>query len=106
MFGAAGIMPLVDRLSVLYSFMTALTYLVCATQRSGSTLLCKALSGTGVAGRPEEYFEALEATGLPAQPRDYLPELGDALGLPPLRQGDPLSPFAERLEAARRAGTT
>jgi LPS sulfotransferase NodH len=82
------------------------TYLVCATQRSGSTLLCKALSATGVAGRPEEYFEALEATGLPAQPRDYLPELGDELRLPALRHGDPLPPFAARLEAARRAGTT
>jgi LPS sulfotransferase NodH len=83
-----------------------LTYLVCATQRSGSTLLCKALSATGVAGRPEEYFEALEATGLPAQPRDYLPALGDELGLPPLRHGDPLPPFSARLEAARQAGTT
>jgi LPS sulfotransferase NodH len=86
--------------------MSSSTYLVCATQRSGSTLLCKALSATGVAGRPEEYFEALEATGLPAQPRDYLPVLGDELALPPLRHGDPLPPFAERLEAARRAGTT
>ena len=27
-------------------------YLVCATQRSGSTLLCEALKATGVAGRP------------------------------------------------------
>src|SRR5690348_4843448 len=86
--------------------MSSSAYLVCATQRSGSTLLCKALSATGVAGRPEEYFEALEATGLPAQPRDYLPELGDELGLPPLRHGDPLPPFAERLAAAERAGTT
>jgi LPS sulfotransferase NodH len=33
-----------------------LTYLVAATQRSGSTLLCRALTDTGVAGRPEEYF--------------------------------------------------
>lgn len=33
-----------------------LTYLVAATQRSGSTMLCRALADTGVAGRPEEYF--------------------------------------------------
>jgi LPS sulfotransferase NodH len=33
-----------------------LSYLVAATQRSGSTLLCRALADTGVAGRPEEYF--------------------------------------------------
>jgi trehalose 2-sulfotransferase len=37
--------------------MTArMSYLVAATQRSGSTLLCRALTDTGVAGRPEEYF--------------------------------------------------
>ena len=34
------------------------TYLICATQRSGSTLLCELLKQTGVAGRPEEYFDA------------------------------------------------
>jgi trehalose 2-sulfotransferase len=32
------------------------SYLVCATPRSGSSLLCGLLAGTGVAGRPEEYF--------------------------------------------------
>jgi LPS sulfotransferase NodH len=32
--------------------------LVASTQRSGSTLLCRALADTGVAGRPEEYFLA------------------------------------------------
>src|SRR5829696_8149855 len=46
-------------------------YLVCATPRSGSTLLCRALGATGVAGRPEEYFEARPDTGRPAAPRDY-----------------------------------
>ena len=46
-------------------------YLVCATPRSGSTLLCRALASTGVAGRPEEYFEARPATGRPPEPRDY-----------------------------------
>ena len=32
------------------------TYLICANQRSGSNLLCRALSDTGVAGYPDEYF--------------------------------------------------
>ena len=40
------------------------SYLVCATQRSGSTLLCELLKDTGVAGRPEEYFEAVRARSL------------------------------------------
>jgi trehalose 2-sulfotransferase len=49
-----------------------LSYLVCATQRSGSTLLCELLKSTGVAGRPEEYFEAMRDTGVPPHPRDFL----------------------------------
>ena len=48
-----------------------ISYLVCATQRSGSTLLCELLKGTEVAGVPDEYFERLRATGLPRQPREY-----------------------------------
>jgi trehalose 2-sulfotransferase len=47
------------------------SYLVCATPRSGSTLLCRALAQTGVAGRPEEFFEARRDTGRPPAPRDY-----------------------------------
>jgi LPS sulfotransferase NodH len=47
-------------------------YVVCSTPRSGSTLLCELLKSTGVAGRPEEYFEARPATGLPPHPGDYL----------------------------------
>jgi trehalose 2-sulfotransferase len=47
------------------------SYLVCATQRSGSTLLCELLKGTEVAGVPDEFFEALRSTGLPRQPRQY-----------------------------------
>jgi LPS sulfotransferase NodH len=34
----------------------AVSYLVCATSRSGSNLLCGLLRGTGVAGQPEAYF--------------------------------------------------
>ena len=48
------------------------SYLVCATPRSGSTLLCRALAGTGCAGNPEEYFEAKRETGAPAKGSDYL----------------------------------
>jgi LPS sulfotransferase NodH len=48
-----------------------LSYLVCATPRSGSTLLCHALAQTGVAGRPEEYFEALLRSGVPRRPHEY-----------------------------------
>jgi len=47
------------------------SYLVCATPRSGSTLLCEGLERTGVAGRPREYFEALKETGVPRRPREY-----------------------------------
>ncbi|MFZ1996418.1 MAG: Stf0 family sulfotransferase [Solirubrobacteraceae bacterium] len=48
------------------------SYLVCATQRSGSTLLCDLLEDTGVAGRPHEFFEAMRDTGVPPHPRDFL----------------------------------
>jgi trehalose 2-sulfotransferase len=47
------------------------SYLVCATPRSGSTLLCETLEQTGIAGRPREYFEALKETGVPRRPREY-----------------------------------
>jgi len=50
----------------------ACAYVVCSTPRSGSTLLCELLKSTGVAGRPEEYFEAKAGTGLPPHPGDYL----------------------------------
>ncbi len=61
------------------------SYLICATPRSGSTLLCEALNNTGLAGHPKEYFEALKMTGLPRQPKEYFEEIEngtilDALG--------------------------
>lgn len=52
-----------------------LSYLVCATQRSGSTFLCEALARTGVAGRPEEFFEGLTETRLPQAPKRWFREL-------------------------------
>jgi trehalose 2-sulfotransferase len=41
---------------------TPVSYLLCGTPRTGSTLLCSLLTSTGVLGRPESYFrEADEA---------------------------------------------
>jgi LPS sulfotransferase NodH len=82
------------------------SYLLCATPRTGSTLLCEALRGTGQLGIPEEYFEFLRETGLPRQPAQYF-ERADArraariiqlLGSPALRFD-----FA-RIAAQRRDG--
>jgi trehalose 2-sulfotransferase len=47
-------------------------YVVCSTQRSGSTYLCKLLASTGVAGNPQEYFEARAETGSPPHPGYFL----------------------------------
>jgi trehalose 2-sulfotransferase len=69
-----------------------ISYLVCATQRSGSTLLCELLRATEVAGVPDEYFEALRGTGLARQPRQYFedPSVQDiAERLAPTLQGRP-----------------
>jgi trehalose 2-sulfotransferase len=52
-------------------------YLVCATPRSGSTLLCELLGATGVAGHPLEHFEVLRHSGLPRQPREYFEGVHD-----------------------------
>jgi trehalose 2-sulfotransferase len=70
----------------------ARSYFVCATPRSGSTVLCRSLSATGVAGRPEEYFERLRHSGLPREPREYFETIADpgVLDLlPETRTGDP-----------------
>jgi LPS sulfotransferase NodH len=87
------------------------SYLVCATPRSGSTLLCETLKATGVAGRPEEYFEALLDTGVPRQPAEYFgPDADEITGgrLPPRRPGWPLSAaqVTARVDAALERGTT
>ncbi|MFN8164297.1 MAG: Stf0 family sulfotransferase [Solirubrobacterales bacterium] len=94
------------------------SYLVCATPRSGSTLVCHALEETGVAGRPEEYFEALRHSGRRRRPEEYFlgvkdqsirDHLGErAIGSEP----PPRSPLWSRaaydryLEWAFEAGTT
>src|SRR6478735_9728692 len=95
-----------------------LSYLVCATPRSGSTLVCQALKETGVAGRPEEYFEALEHSGRPRRPEEYFDAVDDPSILNHLgRRGSledppPRSPLWSRtaydryLEWAMEQGTT
>jgi LPS sulfotransferase NodH len=107
----------------------ALSYLICATPRSGSTLLCAALDDTGVAGHPEEHFEVLLETGQPRQPRDYFqrsndpevwallddPEFREVLGEyggryseHPARRDPSWSPpdFSKLVEQAYHKGTT
>src|SRR5215213_3769543 len=75
------------------------SYLICTTPRSGSTLLCELLEGTGVAGRPDEYFQQLRATGMPMTPRDYLDGVAAGLVPPPADHdgnGDDLSVYDPR----------
>jgi LPS sulfotransferase NodH len=83
------------------------SYLICATPRSGSTLLCDLLERTGVAGHPAEHFETLPETGRPRQPEDYLgqvyQEVREILGGCP-RTGETAEP--EPIEAVLERGTT
>jgi LPS sulfotransferase NodH len=86
------------------------SYLLCATPRSGSTLMCEMLARTGVAGRPQEYFEALRETGRPRQPREYFAGVDDPAVLellpamaPPAPEGEP---FEQRLRSVLREGMT
>jgi len=98
--------------------MAERAFLVCATPRSGSTLVCQALWQTGVAGRPEEYFEALRHSGRPRRPEEYFlglddPSILDQLGARS-RDEDPLprswlwsrSAYDRYLEWAIDTGTT
>ncbi|MEA2427544.1 MAG: trehalose 2-sulfotransferase [Thermoleophilaceae bacterium] len=93
------------------------SYLVCATPRSGSTLLCKALEVTGVAGHPEEFFEAKRDTGAPARGGDYLwdspdVDLHELLGedpqppAPPYSSLQEIGDYREHLRRTLEAGTT
>jgi LPS sulfotransferase NodH len=87
-----------------------LAYLVCATPRSGSTLLCEMLRETGIAGSPREHFEVLRHSGLPRQPREYFAGIADPSVLALLAPLEPGRPRAERPAAWRarivRAGQT
>ncbi|WP_124709494.1 trehalose 2-sulfotransferase [Gordonia insulae] len=59
-------------------------YLVCASQRSGSTLLVESLAASGVAGKPQEFFQYFTASSQAPQPREWFagvhdPEILDLL---------------------------
>jgi LPS sulfotransferase NodH len=93
------------------------SYLVCATPRSGSTLLCEALRDTGVAGHPLEFFEAMPETGAPRRPLDYLAGLDDAAArgliaatpphdVPWYSDARGIAGYREHLDRVRRWGTT
>jgi LPS sulfotransferase NodH len=94
------------------------SYLVCATPRSGSTLVCQTLKRSGVAGNPEEYFEALLRSGRPRRPEEYFvgvddPSIFDHLGERGIGDDPPQrSPLWSRaaydryLEWAMEVGTT
>jgi LPS sulfotransferase NodH len=51
--------------------MTRLSYIICATPRSGSTLLCDLLANTNVAGKPASYYR-----------RQSIPRWVERLGVP------------------------
>jgi LPS sulfotransferase NodH len=93
------------------------SYLVCATPRSGSTLLCETLRKTGVAGNPLEFFEAVPETGVPREPLDYLRGLEDPEALALVAGAPPHTPppysdlrgvrrYEDHLEHVRAWGTT
>jgi trehalose 2-sulfotransferase len=98
-------------MSTVHLRVEGISYLVCATQRSGSTLLCELLKGTEVAGIPDEFFEALRSTGLPRQPRQYFedPAVADiAERLAPMDPGraEPPGEFEGWFAYALQRGTT
>jgi LPS sulfotransferase NodH len=73
-----------------YAFDVAapMSYVLCATPRTGSTFLCSLLSSTGVAGRPESYLRDedwrlwAERFGMPAladRSEDYPPFVAGAV---------------------------
>ena len=69
------------------------SYIICSTPRSGSTLLCGLLAGTGAAGEPDSYFMG-----------DLDPVWVKEWGLPPSEKRDAPGYAADCLEAAVRAG--
>lgn len=68
---------------------TPSSYLVLASQRSGSTLLVESLRATGVAGEPQEFFQYLPSTSQAPQPREWFADVQDESIL---RLLDPLDP--------------
>jgi trehalose 2-sulfotransferase len=74
-----------------------LSYIICTTPRSGSTLLCDMLARSGVAGRPRSLFYLPDMT-------DWLDELG--LSLPPgLPEADQMAAILATALEQGRGGT-
>ncbi|HZA12174.1 trehalose 2-sulfotransferase [Mycobacterium sp.] len=73
------------------------SYLVLASQRSGSTLLVESLRATGVAGEPQEFFQYLPRTSRAPQPREWFAGVEDESIL---RLLDPLDPGTPDLAPA------
>jgi LPS sulfotransferase NodH len=69
------------------------SYLICATPRTGSTLLCGLLDSTGVAGHPESYFR-----------REGEQEWAARWGI--ASPSDSTFSYADYLQAAIRTGST
>ncbi|MFT3662426.1 MAG: Stf0 family sulfotransferase [Gordonia sp. (in: high G+C Gram-positive bacteria)] len=85
------------------------SYLVCASQRSGSTLLVKSLRATGLAGDPKEFFQYHPETSLSPQPADWFAGVTDESVLRLLAPGTVGTPSTETSEQwrarIRREGT-
>ncbi len=86
------------------------SYLVLASQRSGSTLLVESLRATGVAGEPQEFFQYLPATSKAPQPREWFADVQDdsiLSLLDPLDAGTPdLAPAEIWRDYIRAVGRT
>jgi trehalose 2-sulfotransferase len=86
------------------------SYLVLASQRSGSTLLVETLRATGVAGEPQEFFQYLPTTSQAPQPRQWFAGVTDESILrllDPLDDGTPdLAPAHIWRDYIRTVGRT
>ncbi|WP_102143812.1 trehalose 2-sulfotransferase [Mycobacterium hubeiense] len=86
------------------------SYLVLASQRTGSTLLVESLRATGVAGEPQEFFQYLPTTSLAPQPREWFAGVDDPSILrllDPLDEGKPdHAPAIIWRDYVRTVGTT
>jgi LPS sulfotransferase NodH len=86
------------------------SYLVLASQRSGSTLLVESLRATGVAGEPQEFFQYLPTTSQAPQPREWFADVEDESILDlldPLDAGTPdLAPAGLWRDYIRTVGRT
>jgi len=82
----------------LLAVRPARAYVVCATPRSGSTLLCEMLADSGIAGRPSEHVEELRKRGRPNEPREYFADVEDRSVLELLPASGPPRPHAGAIE--------